>query len=64
VVIDCDVIRKLQREDKRVQQDRNKAKQRLAQLVQESNEDLPAGLAALEESKAVRDKFLSTHPIS
>jgi hypothetical protein len=34
-------------------------KQRLTQLVQAANEDLPAGLAALEESKAVCVRILS-----
>jgi vacuolar-type H+-ATPase subunit H len=57
VVTDSDTIRKLQSEEKRVQQDRNKAKQRMTQLIQEANEDLPAGLAALEESKAVCGKI-------
>jgi hypothetical protein len=52
-------VRKPQAEEKRVQQDRNKAKQRLTQFIQEANEDLPAGLAALEESKAVRGNILS-----
>ena len=59
MVTGSDYIQKLQSEEKRVQQDRNKAKQRLAQLIQEANEDLPAGLAALEESKAVRGNILS-----
>ena len=55
-VFGSDSIRKIQDEEKRVQQDRKRSK-----LIQEANQDLPAGLAALEGSKAVCVQTLPVH---